>query len=51
MDSAVQGRRTLIPELERQLSESVRAARVRLVGQGGGRELRETSLDRAAGEL
>lgn len=51
VDSAVQGRRTLIPEPERQLSESVRAACVRLVGQGGGRELRETSLGRAAGEL
>lgn len=41
----------LIPEPDQQLSESVRAANVTLEGQGGGRELREASLDRAAGEL
>lgn len=38
-------------EPEKQLPESVRAAYVRLVGQGWGRELREASLDRAAGEF
>lgn len=41
----------LIPEPEQQLSESVRAASVRLVGQGGCGELRAASLDRAASEL
>ena len=41
----------LMPEPEQQLSEPVRAACVRLVGQGAGRELREASLDRVAAEL
>lgn len=49
-EPAVQGRRMLISEPEQQLSESVRAACVRLVGYDGGRELREASLVRVTGE-
>lgn len=41
----------LILESEKQLSESVRAACVRLVGQSGGGEPGEASLDKTAGEL